>query len=66
MCPDAREMLGAGVAQAVGHLGRGRVERGHRRILRIEQAQHVASEAVTLEGREGVAMPLNQAVNSAT
>ena len=43
--------VGAGVAQAVGDLRRGRVQLGHRRILRIEQAQRVALEPLALERR---------------
>ena len=46
---DAGEVLGAGVAQPVRDLRRPRVERGHRRVLRIEQAQDVALEATAFE-----------------
>ena len=46
---DAGEMLRAGIAQAIGDLGRGLVERGHRRIVRVEQAQDVPLQPVALQ-----------------
>ena len=53
MRPDGGEMLGAGVAQAVGDARRRGVQRSHRRILGIEQAQDVAVEALLLDRRQG-------------
>src|SRR5207342_2160898 len=42
--PDGGEMLGARVAQSIGDLRRRGIEGGHRRVVRIEQAQHIALE----------------------
>ncbi len=52
---DGREMLGARIAQPIGDLRRRGIERGHRRVMRIEQAQHVALEPCTLELGQPVA-----------
>ena len=64
--PDRGEVRRAGVAQAVGDARRGRVQLGHRRVLRVEQPQDVALEAVPLElaagGRRGAG---SSAVSSA-
>ena len=47
-------MLGAGVAQSVGDPGRGRVEGGHGRVLRIQQAQDVTLEPPALDLRQSL------------
>ena len=52
MGPDGREVLGAGRAQPVGDPRRRGVEGGHRRVLRVEQAQDVAVQPLALDRRQ--------------